>query len=85
MAITDLAKAVERNVPWRTCTVCYELGDLPPAQAAALRSLLANPAVRYTELSQALAADQDFPLRIKAGALARHARGGCDADEALRA
>lgn len=85
MAITDLAKAVEQNVPWRTCAACHALGELPPKEAAALRSLLANPAIRYTELSQALAADQDYPLRIKSETLSRHARGGCDADERLRA
>jgi hypothetical protein len=85
MAISDLAKATEDGVPWRVCATCHALSTLPPKEAKALRELLANPSVRYNELAAALAADEDYPLRLSGSNLSRHARGLCDAAERLRA
>lgn len=85
MAISDLAKQATEGKPWRTCYVCAAIADLPKSEAKALRDLLANPRVRYNDLSAALAADRDHPLRLKADNLSRHARGLCDAGERLRA
>jgi hypothetical protein len=85
VAISDLAKAVADKTPWQTCAVCHAITTLPDAQAAALRELLANPSVRYRELSAALAADQDYPLTLRDDTLSRHARGECAAREKLRA
>ena len=84
MAITDLAREADQGIPWQTCATCYALTMLPPDQADALRELLANPTLRYSELAEALAADEDYPLKIRADTLSRHARGGCGAREKLR-
>ena len=83
MAISDLAKRVEEKL-WQKCLVCHALENLPDVEAAALRDLLANPRVRYSELSNDLARDEDYPLDIPAETLSRHARGGCSARERLR-
>lgn len=67
-----------------SCSVCAALDTLPEAEAAALRSLLADPQWRYQALADALRADEDTPLDIAASTLARHARGNCAAREKLR-
>lgn len=85
MAISDLldqSSAEARKGP--ACTVCVALAKLSEEEAAALRSLLADPAWRYTELSDRLLTDPDTPLNIPHGTLARHARGQCSAREKLR-
>lgn len=85
MAIADV-KLVRRSEarPWRTCQVCHALANIPAAEAKALRKLLADPSVRYQELSEALAADADTPLDLHPDALSRHARGRCEAKDRLR-
>jgi hypothetical protein len=83
MAISRLAKPTTVNRGPR-CLVCLTLAGLTPDDAKALRAHLADPAWRYTELSDALAADKDTPLDIKPFILARHARGECAAGERLR-
>lgn len=85
MAISDLldqSKAGVRKGP--PCTVCAALARLSDDEAAALRALLADPAWRYTELSDRLLADPDTPLDIPHSTLARHAKGRCLAREKLR-
>ncbi len=85
MAIAGIAKtgptAITKGPP---CSVCDALATLPPKEADALRGLLADPAWRYSELSDALAADPDTPLIISGNTLSRHARGRCSAREKLR-
>lgn len=81
MAVADLQ---DRSVPWRTCTTCHALDGLDKKKAAILRDLLANPTVRYSELSDELRTDPDWQLDVPRHALARHARGECDARERLR-
>lgn len=83
MAISDLAKRVEEKL-WQKCLVCDTLETLPDVEAAALKDLLANPRVRYSELSKDLAEDADYPTVIPADTLARHAKGNCSAREVLR-
>ena len=83
MAISELAQPGKTN-RGPTCQVCIALGDLSDKDAAALRGHLANRAWRFTELSDALAADPDTPLDLKPFILARHARGQCAAGEKLR-
>lgn len=83
MAITELSLPSRSN-KGPTCEVCKALAALDPAEADALRSHLANPGWRYTELSDALAADKDTPLDLPPFSLARHARGQCAARERLR-
>lgn len=86
MAISDISKTLQSDadaLPWRTCGACDALAKLPAEEAAELRSLLANPKVRYRELASALAEDEDSP-GIDAPALSRHARGQCQAREKLR-
>lgn len=84
MAISDIAARTNTRSLWRTCLVCDALDNLPAQEATALRSLLGNPGVRYTELSQALEADPDYPLQLPSDTLSRHARGRCSANEKLR-
>jgi len=82
MALSDIA-ATAPATPWRTCAVCHALSTIPDAEAAGLRSLLAS-GMRYTEMSEALAADDDTPLQLPPDTLSRHARGRCEAREKLR-
>lgn len=63
------------------CYVCNSLASLPAPEAAALRSLLADPAWRYQELSDRLAEEG---LELSANSLSRHARGRCAAREKMR-
>lgn len=87
MALTDIAQAVSEQKPRGgppRCNVCNALADLPAKQSAALLSLLANPNVRYVALSEALAADEDYPLNLHYESLRRHARGRCAARTLLR-
>lgn len=85
MAISDLAQTpATKAVKGPACTVCTALASLPESEAAGLRKLLADPDWRYTELSDRLALDEDYPLEIPHGTLARHAKGRCSAREKLR-
>jgi hypothetical protein len=86
MAITNLTSARPKRAAYldRGCSVCQALDTLPDAEAGALRSLLGDPAWRYSALSEALAEDPDNPLDLPAEALGRHARGGCARREKLR-
>ena len=79
MSIASLSPTKGKKGP--TCTVCRELARLEPKEAAALRSHMANPEWRFTELS-----DELFNMNIDLSApnLARHARGHCAAREKLR-
>lgn len=83
MAISELVQPGQTN-RGPTCLVCVALANLSPKDAKALRGHLANKAWRFTELSDALAADPDTPLDLKPFILARHARGQCAARERLR-
>ena len=84
MAISDIAARTNTRSLWRTCLVCDALDNLPAQEAASLRSLLADPGWRYTELSEAIAQDEDYPLSLPPDTLSRHARGQCSAREKLR-
>lgn len=84
MAISQLDPTAGTTNRGPRCLVCVALANLDPADAKALRGHLSNPAWRYTELSDALAADKDTPLDLKPFILARHARGECAAGERLR-
>lgn len=85
MAISDILNdAATKATKGPSCTVCLALDSLPVDEATALRSLLADPAWRYTELADRLAEDPDTPLVIPHGTLARHAKGRCSAREKLR-
>ncbi len=84
MAISDLSQPSTRVNRGPMCEVCQALATLPPDEADALRGHLANPAWRYTELSDALAGDKDSPLDLPSFVLSRHARGKCAARERLR-
>lgn len=85
MAIADILKSdITEVLKGPTCTVCLALANLPLEEADALRQLLADPAWRYTELSDRLASDPDTPLDIPHSTLARHAKGRCAAREKLR-
>jgi hypothetical protein len=85
MAISDLANQPKSSdLPWRVCQVCHALATIPDGEAAALRGLLSDPAWRYTEIRDAVAADPDTPLLFHEDALARHAKGRCEARERLR-
>lgn len=83
MAISDIVRATNEKL-WQKCLVCDALEALPNAEAAALRELLGNGRVRYSDLETDLAADPDYPLVIPAQTLSRHARGNCSARERLR-
>ena len=83
MAIADLAPTPPRKGP--TCDTCVLLAQLDhdtPTEAEALRRLLADPKVRYTQLAVALEGEG---ITISHGSLGRHARGACEARERLRA
>jgi hypothetical protein len=84
VAISKLDPSATKISRGPRCLVCVALASLPPTEAKALRGHLSNPAWRYTELSDALAADSDTPLDLKPFVLARHARGECAAGERLR-
>lgn len=84
MALADLAAKVDAGVPWRTCAVCHALDTIDPTEADGFRALMANKSLRFTEIEELIATDEDTPLRIKSDTISRHARGGCDAREKLR-
>ena len=84
IAISNLPQPSTRVNRGPMCEVCQALASLPADEAKALRGHLANPAWRYTELSDALAADNDSPLDLPSFVLSRHARGKCAAREKLR-
>ena len=82
MAITDIQTIAQRPyTPGPPCTVCASIASLPPSEAEALRSLLADRSWRYQELSERL---RDEGLNLGAQSLSRHARGRCLAGEKLR-
>lgn len=81
MGIADLVVSTERVRRGPPCTVCEALAGLSEAESAALLRLLSDPAVRYTELSEALSSEG---LDLSAGTLSRHARGRCEARTKLR-
>lgn len=84
MALADIAaKAQQVGIPHQTCATCHALSTLPKSEAKHLRDLLSNPTVRYRELADALAADDESPT-IPWEALSRHARGHCSARDRLR-
>lgn len=85
MAISELAQQTPtKAIPGPSCEVCKELARIEPTEAEGLLSLLANPAWRYSELSERLREDEDTPLDLSPNSLARHARGGCAARVKLR-
>lgn len=84
MALTQITNREPTPIKRAPCTVCVALAELDDQSSAALRALLADPAWRYTELAEALAADEDTPLTFQPETLSRHARGRCAAREKLR-
>lgn len=85
MALASLAEDVEKTPrPAGNCAVCRALATIPPDEAAGLRALMANKKLRYTEISDMIAADPDTPLTLSGDALGKHARGACAANEKLR-
>jgi hypothetical protein len=84
MALSDVAsKFTDSDIPWRTCGVCHALENMSDGEAATLRDLLGNKAIKFKDLAAALEADPDTPA-IPWETLSRHARGGCAARERLR-
>lgn len=82
MAIADLyAAGAPDAIKGPPCGVCQLLASIEPAEATALRQLLADPLWRYSALSDALAAEGH---KVSQHTLARHARGQCAAGEKLR-
>lgn len=88
MAIADLANEQPTRVDkGPDCTVCQALIELPEADAAGLRTMLANKRLRFTEIQARIADDEDTPDWIRAiahGTYRRHAKGQCAAREVLR-
>lgn len=86
MAISDLSARLNPSIPWQTCATCDFLAFLAPAEADALRALLANKGARYSEIADGLADDPDYAHRPTPDrwSLSRHARGQCSAREKLR-
>lgn len=82
MAIADLPSKI--TAAGTGCVVCRTLASIPPAEAEGLRLLLRNPGLRYSEISDLIAADADTPLKLSGDVLGKHARGGCSAGEKLR-
>lgn len=83
MALQDIEAELTGEVPAGTCAVCYYLGERDAEWSARLRRMLANRGIRFRDLADKLAADDDEPT-IAWEALSRHARGSCAAREALR-
>ena len=83
MAIADIVSATDKP-PHKVCAVCFELGRIAPSEAAALRALLSNPSLKYSDISKWIAEDPDTPINIDGPTLSRHARAGCSARERLR-
>ena len=79
MSLADQISATAQAGPgWQECSVSWALRVLPPADAAALRQVLAAPTPpRYYELEAALT-DGGYP--VASGALSRHCRGRCTCD-----
>lgn len=84
MAISDLAAGLDDTGITTGCAVCRALASIPPAEAEGLRALLRNPGLRYSEISDLIAADEDTPLKLSGDILGKHARGKCSAGEVLR-
>lgn len=82
MAIADIAKEIKPGVTG--CIVCRTLAAIPPTEAEGLRILLRNPGLRYSEISDMIAADEDTPLKLSGDVLGKHANGKCSAKEKLR-
>lgn len=82
MAISDIHTTTPAGfLRGPLCYVCNSLASLPQTEADALRGLLADPAWRYQELSDRLAAEG---LELSANSLSRHARGRCAAKAKMR-
>lgn len=86
MALADLQnkEPTPPRRPGPVCSVCNTLASLPAEEADAFRALLADTRWRYTELSEALKQDPDYPIEIEPSMLSWHARGRCAAKERLR-
>jgi hypothetical protein len=83
VALDDIEAALFSSVPHKTCSVCFHLSVKPPEWGAKLRRMLANEAIGWADLANALANDPDEPsLSVKS--LARHAHAECAARELLR-
>lgn len=64
-----------------TCTACQLQAALPPDEAQALRTMLADPRWRYSALEEVLRTEGYL---VGAHTLARHARGMCGARTKIR-
>lgn len=85
MAISDIeTETPERSVTGPRCACCAAIDSLPDDQAAALERLLRDKRWQYRPLSQRLAADPDFPIRLSISQLGSHIRGDCRDGEPLR-
>jgi hypothetical protein len=82
MSIANIQPGTIKKGP--TCQVCLELARLPKTEAKALREHLANPAWRFSALSDALFEASGGQINIRQHVLSRHARGQCAAKERLR-
>ena len=85
MSLADLAATTANHSGpgWQECAVCHALATIPETEAEGLRDLLRSK-LRYSEISNLIAADPDTPLNIDRQTLSRHARGDCSAREVLR-
>ena len=83
MALADVAATLKGDLPHKTCGACHALTNMSEQDAAQLRALLADRAVKFTALAAALREDAESP-NIDPSVLSRHARGGCSAREFLR-
>ena len=88
MSLADIAsRSPSAAKSGTTCSVCRALAELPEADAAGLRSLLANTSWRFSEIEIQVAEDPDTPdwvRSIKRFTYARHARGECGTGEKMR-
>lgn len=81
---------IKRSRPATKCGVCHLLGLMADEERAELNGYLADPEVRYSDLSEAVAGSKVLEKRYGAAAnldrsqYARHARGACEARANLR-
>jgi hypothetical protein len=83
MALSDVKASLTSGLPHQTCGTCHALAQMGDDDAATLRGLLGDRAVKFKTLADAMRDDPDTPT-VEWQSLSRHARGGCSAKERLR-
>ena len=80
MPLADLASR-PASPDHKQCATCWLLSILEPPLRDDLLGALANPAVKYVEIAEALA-DEGHVIAVET--LRRHARGRCSARTKMR-